>query len=82
MNFKVGDEVIIQNADRKYIITTDGSYGVVANVDNISLLVVSFKHVTGLSRTFKPWKEFEIQPEYLRHLTKLEKLLLGIDNEV
>lgn len=81
--FKVGDKVFVASKTRGYSVTDFGSYGTVSRLVNghPDLISVDFHHATGKhSQAMARLKNYDVFIEDLSPLTKLHKILHGIEN--
>lgn len=78
MSFKIGDYVIVEDGT-SYYHTTEGSYGKVVTTFGDSIMV-DFSFLA--SKTTPNDKEFCIFSGDVRLMTKLDKYLAGIGDEI
>jgi hypothetical protein len=79
MEFKVGDLVIVTSG--KYSVTAPGSYGIIEHIDDHNRLV-SIKFIKTIGETIDGRSQFTIRLDSISHMTKLQRYLSGVDNEL
>jgi hypothetical protein len=78
MSFKIGDYVIVEDGD--YFYTPKGSYGKVCDVIWEGVVKVEFILLTNITKPVKT--VFAVANKHLRLMTKLDKYLAGIEDEI